>query len=97
MAAGPPPLTSAESAAFDNWFQIADVDRDGVIGEQDAAFFGRSGLSPEQLLSVWKLADEARRGVLNQNQFGVACRAIGLLQSGETLTHFGTQQGANNN
>ncbi|OII76008.1 EF hand family protein [Cryptosporidium andersoni] len=50
------------------------------VGMMTARFFRTSGLSREILRQIWSIVDIHNRGILNFNEFGVACRLIALYQ-----------------
>ena len=73
----------ADPKQFQGWFNAADTDGDGrVNGNEAVVFFGRSGLSKQQLAKVWVLADQKRQGSLNLKNFAVALWLIGNAQQG---------------
>ena len=51
--AAPPPAMAGDQELFEQWFRIADADRDGAVGGSEAvAFFGRSGLPQATLFQA---------------------------------------------
>ncbi|KAK9849935.1 hypothetical protein WJX84_005820 [Apatococcus fuscideae] len=65
---------------FDEWFRIADRDRDGkVSGGEAVEFFQKSGLSKETLFEVWKMV-AGNNSALTKPQFFGTLRLIALAQ-----------------
>ncbi|GLC36577.1 hypothetical protein PLESTF_001275100 [Pleodorina starrii] len=66
---------------FEQWFRIADADRDGAVGGAEAvSFFIRSGLPQAVLGQIWELSSGGGPK-LNQIQFSSAMRLVALAQA----------------
>ncbi|GBG71529.1 hypothetical protein CBR_g8947 [Chara braunii] len=72
--------------AADSWetlFQIADQDKDGQVGGQEAiGFFKRTGLPKNVLAEVWFYADTQKNGFLTRPEFFVALQLATIAQAG---------------
>lgn len=65
------------------YWEKADFDHDGVIGQSDASkFFGTSGLRPDALANIWSQVNPQGHPCLQPTQFISACQLIGLAQNG---------------
>lgn len=64
---------------------MADGDRDGVISVQEVGFLRKSGLSNEQLGTIWALCSEGQMS-LSKLQFMKALRLVYCAQTGKPLT-----------
>ncbi|GIL89869.1 hypothetical protein Vretimale_17992 [Volvox reticuliferus] len=66
---------------FEQWFRIADTDKDGAVaGPEAVSFFTRSGLPKSILGQIWELASGGGPK-LNQIQFASAMRLVALAQA----------------
>ncbi|GLI62231.1 hypothetical protein VaNZ11_004797 [Volvox africanus] len=66
---------------FEQWFRIADTDKDGAVaGPEAVSFFTRSGLPKSILGQIWELASGGG-SKLNQIQFSSAMRLVALAQA----------------
>ncbi|EFJ51520.1 hypothetical protein VOLCADRAFT_103432 [Volvox carteri f. nagariensis] len=66
---------------FEQWFRIADADKDGAVGGGEAvSFFMRSALPQLVLGQIWELASGGAPK-LNQTQFSAAMRLVALAQA----------------
>ncbi|KAM9988401.1 hypothetical protein ACTFIZ_012151 [Dictyostelium cf. discoideum] len=75
----------AQKVYYEELFQIADLDKDGVIGLNDASFFRNSMLSNDILRDIWQLSD-VNNGYLNIDDFFVALKLVSLAQMGAPVT-----------
>lgn len=76
------PGSVANYELYKQWFQVADIDKDGRLTGPDAVtFFERSGLPRELLSKVWMHADNTRRGYLDLPAFIKAMELVSLAQS----------------
>ncbi|KAK5578335.1 hypothetical protein RB653_008005 [Dictyostelium firmibasis] len=75
----------AQKVYYEELFQIADADKDGVVGLSDASFFRNSMLSNEVLRDIWQLSD-VNNGYLNIEDFFVALKLVSLAQMGAPVT-----------
>jgi hypothetical protein len=74
-------LSRQEQVIYDWLFEIADVDRDGLVtSAEGAAFLSRSGLDRPTLQTIWSMADPVGRGYLCRPAFAVACRGVSYAQ-----------------
>ncbi|ONK55929.1 uncharacterized protein A4U43_C10F2400 [Asparagus officinalis] len=72
---------------FDQFFNRADLDRDGKIsGAEAVAFFQGSNLPKPVLAQIWMHADQNRTGFLGRIEFNNALRLVTVAQSGRELT-----------
>lgn len=78
-------LSEAERAAYEELFQLADVDNDGRISVAEVAFLRKSKLTNEQLGQVWALCSEGRM-FLERPQFFKALRCIVVAQKGDAMS-----------
>ncbi|CAG8790528.1 24351_t:CDS:2, partial [Racocetra persica] len=70
-------LTPEEKRVYGQLFQLADVDKKGVIeGQHAVKFFSTSGLSPSILSEIWQIADSENLGYLTQQSFSVSVKLI---------------------
>ncbi|XP_024536277.1 epidermal growth factor receptor substrate 15-like [Selaginella moellendorffii] len=77
----------ADPAAFDFFFQQADVDRDGkVSGAEAIHFFKGSNLPQPVLAKIWHAADNGHTGFLSRPEFYNALKLVTVAQSGRELT-----------
>ncbi|DBB00571.1 TPA: hypothetical protein ACH3X3_002269 [Trebouxia sp. C0006] len=76
----------ADIDLFDNWFRVADKDKDGAVsGAEAVEFFQRSKLPQATLFQVWNMV-AGDTPALNKPQFYSTLRLISLAQrSGGTL------------
>lgn len=73
-------MASADIDLFDNWFRVADKDRDGVVsGGEAVEFFQRSKLPQSTLFQVWNMV-AGDSAALNKPQFYSTLRLISLAQ-----------------
>ncbi|GAQ85027.1 hypothetical protein KFL_002180020 [Klebsormidium nitens] len=72
---------------WEQFFQIADADRDGKIsGGEAVAFFQKSGLPQMTLAKIWQIADQGQTGFLDRREFNAALKLVTVAQSGRDLT-----------
>lgn len=70
-------MSKEERKSYDSIFRAWDSKRTGWIsGDVARELFGQSGLSREQLLQIWHLADPENRGKLNIAEFHIAMALI---------------------
>lgn len=70
-------MSKEERKSYDNIFRAWDAKKTGWIsGDVARELFGQSGLSREQLLQIWHLADAENRGKLNIAEFHIAMALI---------------------
>lgn len=70
-------MSKEERKSYDNIFRAWDSKRTGWIsGDVARELFSQSGLSREQLLQIWHLADPENRGKLNIAEFHIAMALI---------------------
>ena len=70
-------MSKDERKSYDNIFRAWDAKKTGWInGDVARELFGQSGLSREQLLQIWHLADAENRGKLNIAEFHIAMALI---------------------
>ncbi|CAG8530654.1 11385_t:CDS:10 [Diversispora eburnea] len=63
-------LTPEEKLVYGKLFNIADVEKKGVIGGEHAVkFFAKSGLHSTILSEIWQMADYENQGILTQQSF----------------------------
>jgi hypothetical protein len=75
----------SEVTYFDELFQRADSDGDGVVGGREGVnFLLKSGLPRNQLRHVWDLASEGGAS-LSREQFYNAMRLLALVQAGHKI------------
>lgn len=78
---------AAGSDAFERYFFLADVNRDGLISGQEAvSFFQGTGLSQQVLAEIWHNSDERKAGVLTKPEFYNALKLVTIAQAGNRLT-----------
>ncbi|CAG8589369.1 1307_t:CDS:2, partial [Dentiscutata heterogama] len=78
-------LTPEEKRVYGQLFQLADVNKKGVIEGQHAVnFFSNSGLSASALREIWHIADSENLGYLSQQSFSVAVKLIAQAQNGQS-------------
>ena len=65
---------------FTEWFHTADADKNNQIsGNEAVAFFTKfDGLVKKDLIELWEIADEKKRGFLTAREFIVACGVVSL-------------------
>lgn len=79
-------LASDEKKSYEAIFRSWDPQRTGFLdGSLAQEVFGQSGLTNDQLMQIWNLADADNRGKLNIAEFQVA---MGLIYRGMFLTFF---------
>ncbi|XP_028833220.1 epidermal growth factor receptor substrate 15-like 1 isoform X3 [Denticeps clupeoides] len=67
----------ADRGRYDDIFQQADTDLDGLVGGVEVKdIFMNSGLPQSTLAHIWSLADTERRGKLTKEQFSLAMHFI---------------------
>ncbi|GER42086.1 calcium-binding EF hand family protein [Striga asiatica] len=72
---------------FEEYFQRADMDRDGKIsGVEAVAFLQGSNLSRQVLAQIWAHADQNHTGFLSRSEFYNALRLVTVAQSKRELT-----------
>ncbi|XP_020112459.1 epidermal growth factor receptor substrate 15-like isoform X1 [Ananas comosus] len=77
----------ASAEAFDAYFKMADLDRDGRIsGAEAVAFFKGSNLPQQILAQIWTHADRNRTGYLGREEFYNALKLVTVAQRGRQLT-----------
>ncbi|KAF0391995.1 Epidermal growth factor receptor substrate 15 [Gigaspora margarita] len=78
-------LTPEEKRVYGYFFQLADVNKKGVIeGQHAVKFFSNSGLPPSVLREIWHIADSENLGYLSQQSFSVAVKLIAQAQNGQS-------------
>ncbi|GLB35163.1 putative eps15 homology domain containing protein [Lyophyllum shimeji] len=77
-----PPLTPQEKAKFQNLFNQAGPDANGLLsGSKARDIFLKSKLSNDTLLQIWNLADTQDRGALDPTDFAIGMYFIQGLMS----------------
>ncbi|KAL0440482.1 UNVERIFIED_CONTAM: EH domain-containing protein 2 [Sesamum latifolium] len=72
---------------FEEYFQRADVDRDGRISGAEAVSFLQGSNLPRQVLAqIWMHADQSRSGFLSRPEFYNALKLVTVAQSKRELT-----------
>lgn len=72
---------------FEEYFQRADLDRDGRIsGAEAVSFLQGSNLSRQVLAQIWVHADQNRNGFLGRPEFYNALKLVTVAQSKRELT-----------
>ncbi|CAA0807025.1 Calcium-binding EF hand family protein [Striga hermonthica] len=72
---------------FEEYFQRADMDRDGKIsGAEAVSFLQGSNLSRQVLAQIWAHADQNHTGFLSRPEFYNALRLVTVAQSKRELT-----------
>ncbi|CAI9088335.1 OLC1v1022640C1 [Oldenlandia corymbosa var. corymbosa] len=72
---------------YQEWFAVADSDRDGRLTGGDATkFFAMSKLPRQDLKQVWAIADSKRQGFLGFEEFITAVQLVSLVQAGHPLS-----------
>jgi epidermal growth factor receptor substrate 15 len=71
-----------EKEKYEYLFSLADADKDGVIGLQDANFFARSGLQRPALGRIWAEVNVGGLTYLKKEEFCTALKLIALAQNG---------------
>ncbi|KAF5386588.1 hypothetical protein D9615_001706 [Tricholomella constricta] len=80
---GLPPFTLQEKAKFQNLFNKAGPDSNGLLsGNKARDIFVKSKLSNDALLQIWNLADTQDRGALDSTDFAIGMYFIQALMSG---------------
>ncbi|CCJ28775.1 unnamed protein product [Pneumocystis jirovecii] len=76
-------LSVEEKEVYEKLFHEADKENIGVLlGEHSISFFEKTGLSPQILKEIWKIADNENMGFLTQKKFNIALRLIAHAQEG---------------
>eukprot|EP00252_Welwitschia_mirabilis_P016443 TRINITY_DN3627_c0_g3_i1.p1 TRINITY_DN3627_c0_g3~~TRINITY_DN3627_c0_g3_i1.p1 ORF type:complete len:1049 (+),score=297.10 TRINITY_DN3627_c0_g3_i1:362-3508(+) len=79
------PPSSAQK--FEEYFQKADLDRDGrITGSEAVAFFQGANLPQQKLALIWNYADQNKTGFLGRAEFYNALKLVTVAQSGRELT-----------
>eukprot|EP01125_Pyxidicula_operculata_P000975 TRINITY_DN1084_c6_g1_i1.p1 TRINITY_DN1084_c6_g1~~TRINITY_DN1084_c6_g1_i1.p1 ORF type:complete len:624 (-),score=197.73 TRINITY_DN1084_c6_g1_i1:109-1980(-) len=79
-------MSTVEAQYFSQLYQIADEDKDGVVGQRDAFnFFQKSGLPKEILAQIWNQVNP-NNVQLTPPQFAMAMRLISCAQNGKPVT-----------
>uniref|UniRef100_A0A1L8DMI3 Putative endocytic adaptor protein intersectin n=1 Tax=Nyssomyia neivai TaxID=330878 RepID=A0A1L8DMI3_9DIPT len=71
-------VTPREKIRFREHFQILRPVNGVVTGAQAGAFFMESKLGREDLSKIWALSDTDSDGMMNVNEFTIACKLISL-------------------
>ncbi|KAL0352519.1 UNVERIFIED_CONTAM: EH domain-containing protein 2 [Sesamum calycinum] len=72
---------------FEEYFQRADLDRDGRISGAEAVSFLQGSNLPRQVLAqIWTHADQSRTGFLSRPEFYNALKLVTVAQSKRELT-----------
>ncbi|KAL0361860.1 UNVERIFIED_CONTAM: EH domain-containing protein 2 [Sesamum radiatum] len=72
---------------FEEYFQRADLDRDGRISGAEAVSFLQGSNLPRQVLAqIWMHADQSRTGFLSRPEFYNALKLVTVAQSKRELT-----------
>lgn len=70
-------ITKQEKLIYDGIFKAWDSSRKGYVdGATALSAFGKSGLSRQDLESIWTLVDTSNNGKLNKDEFAVAMHLI---------------------
>ncbi|CAG8581953.1 8875_t:CDS:10 [Dentiscutata erythropus] len=78
-------LTPEEKRVYGQLFQLADVNKKGVIeGQHAVKFFSNSGLPASALREIWHIADSENLGYLSQQSFSIAVKLISQAQNGQS-------------
>jgi len=78
-------LPPSQVATYGMLWEQADLDRDGVVGSNDAVtFFSKSGLTPDALGLVWSQVNPTNAPSLTPDQFVYACQLISMAQAGSS-------------
>ncbi|KAG4302442.1 hypothetical protein PCK1_001278 [Pneumocystis canis] len=76
-------LSPEEKEVYEKLYREADSENIGVLlGEYSVKFFEKTGLSPQVLAEIWKIADDENMGFLTQKKFNIALRLISHAQEG---------------
>eukprot|EP01117_Protostelium_nocturnum_P019345 TRINITY_DN836_c0_g3_i1.p1 TRINITY_DN836_c0_g3~~TRINITY_DN836_c0_g3_i1.p1 ORF type:complete len:1638 (-),score=764.62 TRINITY_DN836_c0_g3_i1:204-5117(-) len=79
-------ISTADKIKYDQLFQKADVNRDGVVdGNEGRNFFEHSKLPRENLALIWGLTDLGSKGYLTQIEFRIAMHLVYCFLKGYTL------------
>lgn len=76
-------VNEADKRRFDTMFYEQPLDGEKMTGNVAKGIFMRSGLPVEALKQIWTLADIARRGALDCEEFAVAMYLCECLKSGK--------------
>eukprot|EP01129_Flabellula_baltica_P010499 TRINITY_DN4443_c0_g1_i1.p1 TRINITY_DN4443_c0_g1~~TRINITY_DN4443_c0_g1_i1.p1 ORF type:complete len:478 (+),score=130.32 TRINITY_DN4443_c0_g1_i1:20-1453(+) len=76
---------SSQNQYFEQLFNLADQDKDGVISPSDAAFLRKSGLELSVLSQIWGLVCTENRP-LSRSQFYTALKLVAMAQNGQSLS-----------
>lgn len=78
-------LPEDQKVQYGNYWQQADADMDGQIGQNDAlSFFSKSGLDMNTLGAIWSQVNPNSAPTLSPDQFVFACQLIAMGQNGRT-------------
>lgn len=79
-------IDAMEKAQSDQFFDMLDTSRQGVLqGEVAVPFFVQSGLPEETLAQIWDLSDIRKEGSLTKEEFAVARRLVMDVLAGKPL------------
>jgi hypothetical protein len=78
---------SVEQLYFESLFRYVDRNNTGsATGHEVARLFETSGIDNRVLAEIWKIATKGVRGPLPKERFFIACKLLGLAQSGAPYT-----------
>lgn len=79
-------IDAAEKAQSDQFFDMLDTSRQGILqGDIAVPFFVQSGLPEETLAQIWDLSDIRKEGTLTKEEFAVARRLVMDVLAGKPL------------
>lgn len=79
-------IDAVEKAQSDQFFDMLDTTRQGVLqGDVAVPFFVQSGLPEETLAQIWDLSDIRKEGSLTKEEFAVARRLVMDVLAGKAL------------
>jgi epidermal growth factor receptor substrate 15 len=79
-------IDATEKAQSDQFFDMLDTSRQGILqGDVAVPFFVQSGLPEETLAQIWDLSDIRKEGSLTKEEFAVARRLVMDVIAGKPL------------